>query len=189
MAASPRKSASGSSTRVARKRVTKAAKATKATKAASANKATKATKTTGAGTHRSPAKRSKTRRGQANPNTYECDVCGWLYQPEQYHGIDIDEQDADWVCPECEAEPNHFQLVVPQDELSNGAEEPEVSSAFDPARRAIYTNSSDPSILTLKSRYDRGRLITRPDFQRYEVWTDQKKSKLIESILLYFQSQ
>jgi hypothetical protein len=48
----------------------------------------------------------------------------------------------------------------------------------------IFVRTSEPDVATLKKRYDKGRLDVRPDFQRYEVWTPQKKSSLIESLLL-----
>lgn len=42
---------------------------------------------------------------------------------------------------------------------------------------------SDPDIQTIVSRIDSGDILLRPNFQRGEVWSTQKKQRLIDSIL------
>jgi len=39
-------------------------------------------------------------------------------------------------------------------------------------------------VATLRDRYKKGRLDPQPHFQRYEVWTPQTNSRLVESLLL-----
>ena len=43
---------------------------------------------------------------------------------------------------------------------------------------------SDPDIQSLCSRIDDGLIDLNPDFQRNYVWTEEKASLLIESIIL-----
>lgn len=50
--------------------------------------------------------------------------------------------------------------------------------------RLMYTKASSPNLDSLHGQYRKKKLDTQPDFQRYEVWSAQKKSALIESILL-----
>jgi hypothetical protein len=61
-----------------------------------------------------------------------------------------------------------------------GDREPELSATT----RAVYRDKSDPTVTSLKRKFDRGRLDPQPGFQRYEVWSNKKNSRLIESILL-----
>lgn len=119
-------------------------------------------------------------------NEYRCDDCGWIYRPEDHGGLHIDDQDEGWVCDECQAGRDHFQLVVPpDDDVATAEDEASASPARElTAGRIIYVRTSEPDVSTLKKRYDKGRLDVRPDFQRYDVWTTQKKSRLIESVLL-----
>lgn len=125
---------------------------------------------------------------ESTENIYKCDVCDYLYKPAEHEEVDLDDQ-TDWECPVCQAERDHFQIVVPpSDDLaededgddSDDDEEPSVSSEV----RAIYREKSEPDVSSLKRRYDKGRLNPQPDFQRYQVWSKKKNSRLIESILL-----
>ena len=124
-------------------------------------------------------------QGSRSTNTYECDACGYVYRPVEHKGLDLDEQE-DWECPVCQAERDHFHLVVPpDDDLSESdSSEEEPSKATLKGKRLIYANKNDPTIESLKGKYDRKRLDPQPDFQRYQVWSRQKDSRLIESILL-----
>jgi rubredoxin len=121
-------------------------------------------------------------------NVYECDVCGYRYDPARHDDVDLDDQ-PEWECPDCQAERDHFQIFVPpSDDLAeaddqDGADEhnePKLS----PDVRAIYRERSEPDVSSLKRRYDKGRLNPQPDFQRYQVWSKKKNSRLIESMLL-----
>lgn len=124
--------------------------------------------------------------GKAAKNIYQCDDCGYRYQPSKHDGIDLDDQE-DWECPDCQAGRDHFHIVIPpsgdlaeKDDDPDDEAEPELS----PHVRAVYRDKSDPTVSSLKKKYDRGRLDPQPDFQRYEVWSNKKNSRLIESILL-----
>jgi rubredoxin len=123
---------------------------------------------------------------EATENIYKCDVCDYVYEPAKHDDVDLDDQ-TDWECPVCQAERDHFQIVVPpsddlaEDEDDGDADEDlSVSSQV----RSIYREKSEPDVASLKRRYDKGRLNPQPDFQRYQVWSKQKNSRLIESILL-----
>jgi len=52
------------------------------------------------------------------------------------------------------------------------------------ARRTISSDGYPMSIGELTSLYRDGELIIRPEFQRFFRWTDEQKSKLVESLLL-----
>ena len=52
------------------------------------------------------------------------------------------------------------------------------------SEQRILTQSSDPTIGSLYTKYKRGSIDLQPDFQRQFVWDDKKASILIESILL-----
>lgn len=120
-------------------------------------------------------------------NWYDCDVCGFRYKPVYHGGVDFDAQEQDYECPTCQSSRDHFHLYtppsddvapVPEGERDDGLE-------LDPSgARVMYTSESSPTLISLFLQYQRGRLDTQPDFQRYEVWSTQKKSALIESILL-----
>lgn len=53
-----------------------------------------------------------------------------------------------------------------------------------PQKRTVYTDSADPEIDSLHSKFKRGKLIVQPDFQRQFVWDNKRASRLIESALL-----
>lgn len=62
--------------------------------------------------------------------------------------------------------------------------EEEEESVEVPSRQKIYTDKGDPEIESLYGKYQRGKLILQPDFQRHFVWDKKKSSRLIESALL-----
>jgi rubredoxin len=49
---------------------------------------------------------------QGTQNVYECDVCTYKYVPTMHSGVDLDDQ-RDWECPDCQADRDHFHIVVP----------------------------------------------------------------------------
>lgn len=53
---------------------------------------------------------------------------------------------------------------------------------FDPAE--IRVESKQLSLDTLLSRIEHGEIVLQPEFQRHEVWKDDARSRLIESILI-----
>lgn len=119
------------------------------------------------------------------PNQYKCDSCGFVYLPSQFEGLDLDDQGPDFECPECQAGRDHFQGLVPTD---SDIVEPELRTPgeeFDPTGpRLMYTHGGNPNVASLVQRYQKKKLDPQPFFQRYQVWSKQKNSKLIESILL-----
>jgi len=52
------------------------------------------------------------------------------------------------------------------------------------ARMQVHTDSYPMSIGELVNLYDDGELDIHPEFQRVYRWSEEQKSKLIESILL-----
>ena len=34
-------------------------------------------------------------------NKYECDVCGYVYDPAEHDGVAFEDLPDDWVCPIC----------------------------------------------------------------------------------------
>ncbi|MBA7567044.1 hypothetical protein ES708_08744 [subsurface metagenome] len=52
------------------------------------------------------------------------------------------------------------------------------------SKRKVFTKQGDPEVESLYGKYQRGKLIIQPDFQRHFVWDLSKSSRLIESILL-----
>jgi uncharacterized protein with ParB-like and HNH nuclease domain len=59
-----------------------------------------------------------------------------------------------------------------------------LKSELDTARKDIKTDSYPISIRELASLYKDGELDIHPEFQRFLRWTDDQKTKLVESILL-----
>lgn len=55
---------------------------------------------------------------------------------------------------------------------------------LDAARKDVKTKSYPMSIGELIGMYDRNEIILKPEYQRYFRWTNEQKSKLIESILI-----
>lgn len=62
------------------------------------------------------------------------------------------------------------------------AEEEDLQDPFDPEEISIDTKTI--AMETLLRRLEQGTIILNPDFQRKEVWSDERKSQLIESLLL-----
>lgn len=62
------------------------------------------------------------------------------------------------------------------------AEEEGMQDPFDPEEISIDTKTI--AMETLLRRLEQGAIILNPDFQRKEVWSDERKSQLIESLLL-----
>lgn len=59
-----------------------------------------------------------------------------------------------------------------------------LQNQIDAARMQVHTDSYPMSIGELVNLYEDGELEIHPEFQRVYRWTDEQKSKLIESILL-----
>jgi hypothetical protein len=57
---------------------------------------------------------------------------------------------------------------------------------YDPTEEDIDIREDPNTVFELMRKYDQGRLIINPDFQRNLVWKDEQKSKFIESIILNF---
>ena len=57
---------------------------------------------------------------------------------------------------------------------------------YDPTQADIDIREDPQTIFELLRKYDNGKLITEPDFQRNVVWELDKKSKFIESVILNF---
>jgi len=60
----------------------------------------------------------------------------------------------------------------------------ELQQQIDQARMQVHTDSYPMSIGELVNLYDDGEIDIHPEFQRVYRWTEEQKSKLIESILL-----
>ena len=77
-------------------------------------------------------------------NQYRCDDCSWIYRPQKHKGKDLfDDQDDGWVCPQCGAERDHFQVVVPpDDDLTPRQEDEDYGASVDAGVRVIYARNS-----------------------------------------------
>ena len=60
----------------------------------------------------------------------------------------------------------------------------ELELLLDNARKTVKTDSYPMSIGELAGMYERDEIVLRPEYQRYFRWTEEQKSKLIESILI-----
>ncbi len=40
---------------------------------------------------------------------YECEICGWVYDPAENNDIPFNELPDDWVCPVCGASKDAFK--------------------------------------------------------------------------------
>ncbi len=60
----------------------------------------------------------------------------------------------------------------------------DLETALDSARQTVKTDSYPMSIGEIASMYENGEIILRPEYQRYFRWSDEQKTKLIESILI-----
>lgn len=61
---------------------------------------------------------------------YECTVCGYVYDPEKgdpdagiLPGTVFEDLPDDWVCPECGAGKEDFDVVEDKTELTEGSED------------------------------------------------------------------
>ncbi|MBD2482491.1 DUF262 domain-containing protein [Planktothrix sp. FACHB-1365] len=57
---------------------------------------------------------------------------------------------------------------------------------YDPTQADIDIREDPQTVFELLRKYDNGKLITDPDFQRNVVWELENKSKFIESVILNF---
>jgi len=57
---------------------------------------------------------------------------------------------------------------------------------YDPTQADIDIREDPQTVFELLRKYNNGKLITDPDFQRNVVWELEKKSKFIESVILNF---
>jgi uncharacterized protein with ParB-like and HNH nuclease domain len=57
---------------------------------------------------------------------------------------------------------------------------------YDPTEKDIDIREAPQTVFELIRKYDQGKLIINPDFQRNLVWKPEQKSKFIESIILNF---
>ncbi len=57
---------------------------------------------------------------------------------------------------------------------------------YDPTEEDIDIREAPHSVFELMRKYDQGKLIINPDFQRNLVWEPEQKSRFIESIILNF---
>jgi len=57
---------------------------------------------------------------------------------------------------------------------------------YDPTEEDIDIRPEPHTVYELMRKYDQGRLIINPEFQRNQVWIPKQKSKFIESIILNF---
>ena len=44
---------------------------------------------------------SQANSGVDDMNKYECDVCGYVYDPAEHDGVAFEDLPDDWVCPIC----------------------------------------------------------------------------------------
>jgi rubredoxin len=61
---------------------------------------------------------------------YECTVCGYVYDPEKgdpeadiLPGTVFDDLPDDWVCPECGAGKEEFEVAEDETEITEGSED------------------------------------------------------------------
>jgi len=57
---------------------------------------------------------------------------------------------------------------------------------YDPTQADIDIRDESQTVFELLRKYDNGKLITDPDFQRNVIWDLQKQSQFIESVILNF---
>ena len=65
-----------------------------------------------------------------------------------------------------------------------GSSEEALEALLDTKKKDVKTDQYPMSIGEIVGNYQRGELILRPQYQRYFRWSDEQKSKLIESILI-----
>jgi uncharacterized protein with ParB-like and HNH nuclease domain len=59
-----------------------------------------------------------------------------------------------------------------------------LEALLDTKKKDVKTDQYSMSIGEIVGMHERGELILRPEYQRYFRWSDEQKSKLIESILI-----
>jgi rubredoxin len=118
-------------------------------------------------------------------NNYRCDSCGWVYDPADYKGLPLADQD-DWECPECHSGIDHFELIVPDELGEPEGEADDAGGGFDipAAERKVSAQKADNSVFELHRQSQKGQLRLQPSFQRYYVWSDKQASALVESLFL-----
>lgn len=42
---------------------------------------------------------------------YECQVCGYIYDPAENDDVSFDDLDDNWVCPECGVGKDEFKKI------------------------------------------------------------------------------
>ncbi|BDI20263.1 hypothetical protein ANSO36C_60650 [Nostoc cf. commune SO-36] len=87
--------------------------------------------------------------------------------------MDIEVQDSDVI--------EKDEDTVEEDRSDNGGLYP-----YDPTTADIDIREDPQTVFELMRKYNNNKLIIDPDFQRNLVWTPQKKSKFIESVILNF---
>ncbi|MBL7954576.1 MAG: DUF262 domain-containing protein [Flavobacteriales bacterium] len=71
-----------------------------------------------------------------------------------------------------------------EDDLEQDLDKEVEEDSLDGKGRKIFTQSTDPTVAVLAEKYERGRLILQPEFQRKYVWDAKRASRLVESVLL-----
>jgi hypothetical protein len=87
--------------------------------------------------------------------------------------MDIEVQDSDVI--------EKDEDTAEEDRSDNGGLYP-----YDPTTADIDIREDPQTVFELMRKYNNNKLIIDPDFQRNLVWTPQKKSKFIESVILNF---
>ncbi|BAZ33327.1 hypothetical protein NIES4074_58370 [Cylindrospermum sp. NIES-4074] len=85
----------------------------------------------------------------------------------------IEEQDSDVI--------EKDEDTAEEDQSDNGGLYP-----YDPNTEDIDIREDSQTVFDLMRKYENGRLIIDPDFQRNLVWTPEQKSKFVESVILNF---
>lgn len=70
-------------------------------------------------------------------NLYDCDVCGFRYDPEEFSNLDLDAQPSSFECPQCQAGKDHFHVFTPPSDdvapiLGDDAEDGRYSGSLGP---------------------------------------------------------
>lgn len=74
--------------------------------------------------------------------------------------------------------------TIEEDVIETNKEIIEDIAPFDPTSIVVY--SRDWTIETIFSQIDKGNINLNPEYQRRNAWTDEKRSKLIESIIIEY---
>ncbi|MCX6583423.1 MAG: DUF262 domain-containing protein [Candidatus Aminicenantes bacterium] len=77
------------------------------------------------------------------------------------------------------------EIVNNESESGNDQEEPDSNYSYiEKSQRKVYIGRDQFTIFESHRRYKRNEIDLQPDYQRKDVWTPKKKSRLIESVLL-----